>query len=161
MQRRSRMLIIALLFSAMATASAQTRRDADEAYNRGRELYTKGDFDRAINAFTRAIELSSSPDFRNNPRRQNWNAELDPAGDGSRSDVVTLIDPLTALAFANRALARAKKGDLEGGITDCDRAIAINPGLVLFYNNRGALRWATGDVSDTRSPGLRAALIAV
>ena len=56
------------------------------------------------------------------------------------------MDPLTALALGGRALARYRQGDVAGALTDCDRAISINPGLILVYSNRGVMRWENGDL---------------
>ncbi len=164
MQSRGALSIIAVFILVMVTASAQTRSDADGAYNRAREWYIKGDFDRAIENFTRAIELSSHPDYRNGGRRQNWNEEMHLTNADSHSAAIVMIDPLTALAFEGRALARFRTGDTEAAIADSDRAIAINPGLgaladfdqalqldprrAEFYSDRGEAREEMGNVDD-------------
>src|SRR5688500_20274606 len=37
-------------------------------------------------------------------------------------------------------------GDIQGALSDCDQALAINPRLVQVYKNRGAIRWTSGDL---------------
>jgi tetratricopeptide (TPR) repeat protein len=50
-----------------------------------------------------------------------------------------------AVALANRCALRGEEGDAAGAIADCDRAIAIDPGLALAYTNRGAAYDALGE----------------
>src|SRR6516162_8875976 len=42
-----------------------------------------------------------------------------------------------ALAYNNRGIAHADKGDLDRAITDYSAAIRLDPGLAIAYNNRG------------------------
>jgi len=140
---------ILLVLLMLLTASAQTRSDAFEAYNRGNEHYLNGDFDRAVADFTRAIDLSSRPAIHRPV--QNRNAGMGFAEDASESSSVVFVDRLTALALSNRALALFRKGDMEGALADCDRGIAMYPGMLLLYSNRAAIRWATGNLAGAIS----------
>src|SRR5688572_26479703 len=142
---RYSLLLVSLVVLLTFTANAQTPREALEAYNRGYQHYLKGDFDRAIADFTLAIDLSSRP--AGSSRNRNWRASMGFTSDPSDSGQITFIDPLTAVALSNRALVRLRKGDLEGALADCDRGLAINPGLLMLYNNRGAIRWAMGNLA--------------
>jgi tetratricopeptide (TPR) repeat protein len=137
--------IIVLLVYFTATANAQnSRAAAADFYNRGQQRYLKRDLNGAIADFTKAIEISSRPHKPHPQRRQDWKILTD--FNGEASEPITLIDPLTAAAYTDRALARYYQGDIEGAIADCERAMAIDPGLADAYNNRGAARSAQGDL---------------
>src|SRR5688572_3966108 len=109
------------------TGSAQSSRAAKELYNRGQQRYTKRDLNGALADFTKVIELSSRPGGSASQRSREWQAKADLQADASEQ--ITLIDPLAAAAYTDRALVRFHQGDVEGAIADCDRAIAIDPGL--------------------------------
>jgi len=47
------------------------------------------------------------------------------------------LDPSNAMAYVNRAGARAELGLLSPALEDCNRAIQLNPGLGLAHNNCG------------------------
>jgi len=53
--------------------------------------------------------------------------------------------PRSAQDHFNRGGSHYKKGDFEGAIADCDRALAINQRLYDAYNNRGVARYALND----------------
>ena len=60
LNRRVGSVLILIAWLAL-TANAQSYDVARDSYERGRERFRKGDFDGAINDFTRAIEISSRP----------------------------------------------------------------------------------------------------
>ena len=66
-------------------------------------------------------------------------------GAANRPDSITIIDPLIAARLCQSCLARYRKGELKEAIADCDRALAIHPGLLQIYKNRSAIRWEFGD----------------
>jgi len=47
------------------------------------------------------------------------------------------LDPGNAMAYVNRSGARAELGMLNNALSDCNRAIQLNPGLGLAHNNCG------------------------
>jgi tetratricopeptide (TPR) repeat protein len=49
------------------------------------------------------------------------------------------------LAYVNRALLRAKAGDIQGALSDNTIAIKNNPLCALCYYNRGILKGGIGD----------------
>ena len=90
------------------TVFSQTR-TPDAAVNHFKSALKKsenGDFDSAIEDYTRAIRLSSHFDTRKTSDRLG-NSFTD-------SDSITVIDPFTASAYSNRGLIRFKKGDYIG-----------------------------------------------
>lgn len=86
-------LSVVAVFVLIVTAGAQAPRDAHSAYNRARECYIKGDLDRAIAGFTRAIEISANLDFRNSERRRQGWQESHLANASSGSTAIIVIDP--------------------------------------------------------------------
>ena len=55
------------------------------------------------------------------------------------------LDPEDALAHYNRGVARAEKGDLEGGIEDFTQAIKFEPNNYSAFLNRGLAKRSNGD----------------
>ena len=55
------------------------------------------------------------------------------------------LDPKDALAFDNRGLAYAAKGDSDTAIADYNEAIRLDPKDALAFNNRGLAYAAKGD----------------
>jgi tetratricopeptide (TPR) repeat protein len=143
-----RALIPILLALITLTAHAQSPRQAQSRFERGRERFSKGDFDGAIADFSRAIVISQHGSAHNLPQSQSWAGEANLVEKEAGSGQIVFVDRLTAAAYANRALARYRKGDWEGAIVDCDRALAINPGLDEAHSNRGAIHWAMGDLDS-------------
>jgi tetratricopeptide (TPR) repeat protein len=141
-----RVLIPILLAILTLTAHAQSPREARSRFERGRERFSKGDLDGAIADFSRAIVISQHGNAHNLPQPQSWAGDAYLARKEASLGQIVFVDLLTAAAYANRGLARYRKGDWEGAIVDCDRALAINPGLDEAYSNRGAIRWAMGDL---------------
>src|SRR5215510_10783619 len=136
--------VLALIAGFVLIANAQSYQASHDFYNRGRQRYFKGDIDGAIADFTKAIETSSHP-AGDRGNHKDLKARLDFTGTASSFDRVTLIDPVTALAYVNRAVARCHKGDLDGAVSDCESAIAIDPGLIEAYYNRGLIYWSRKD----------------
>src|SRR5580700_6899245 len=56
------------------------------------------------------------------------------------------FSPHSAENFVNRAIARDSKGDLDGSIADCTKAIELNPKFFIAYDNRGNAKRAKGDL---------------
>jgi tetratricopeptide (TPR) repeat protein len=146
-QRWSMTLVLTTLL--VLTTAGQSRREAKAELDAGVRLMARGDFDGAIDSFTRAIEMGS-PQEEQGRSGESGKLKLT-TGDGSTPEGIVLIDPLTSVAYSNRAAARVRKGDLGGALADCDRAIAINPRLADAYQNRGWIRWAMGDLVDAIS----------
>jgi tetratricopeptide (TPR) repeat protein len=52
----------------------------------------------------------------------------------------------TARDYCNRAIARQRKGDLNGALADFDRAIKLNPQDEIAYNDRALAKMVKGDL---------------
>lgn len=113
-------------------------------YKRGFSHAAKGDFERAIADYTRAIELGpGNPDHwmgRGVARLQK--GDVDAVADFDRA---IQLKPDNALAYHNRAAAYSAKGDLGRAVEDYSRAIALNPRDPYFYQHRARAYQAIGD----------------
>lgn len=59
--------------------------------------------------------------------------------------------PNNAVLCCKRGIARQKKGDLTGALTDLGRALALDPGLSEAHFQRGAVLERTGDLSGAEN----------
>ena len=100
---------------------------AEESYNRGSELLDKGEYDEAIDEFTKAIEIDPNYAEAYNNRGlayyYTWEYDLAVAD----YDKAIEIDPDYADAYNNRGNAYADNGQYDLAIADYDRAIEIDP----------------------------------
>ncbi|MBA4408429.1 MAG: hypothetical protein C0397_03280 [Odoribacter sp.] len=69
--------------------------------------------------------------------KSNRKEYIEAIADYSKSIV---INPNSAIAHINRALAKIKIQDFKGAIIDCNKAIEINPSHSMAYNNKGLAR---------------------
>src|SRR5215213_1855269 len=119
-------------------------RTPEAALNHFKDAMKKGgngDFDGAIEDYTRAIRLSSHFDTSKRSDNRLGNSLTDYSAES-----VTVIDPFTANAYNNRGLVRFKKDDFSGAIEDFDQALKIRPGLADIYMNRAAALRGLGDI---------------
>ncbi len=136
---------VIFLLCGYLLVQAQTPASAIDHYDHGVKKFQRGDFDGAIEEFTKAISLSSHLDSRQLTRSNVTSGANGFAVPAGAVREVTLVDPFTANAYTDRGTARYKKGDIDGAIRDYDLAIQINPGLAQAYLNRGNPRYAKGD----------------
>ncbi|NEQ67780.1 MAG: tetratricopeptide repeat protein [Symploca sp. SIO2D2] len=115
--------------------------DADTAINalyfyRGVAYYEKGELDKAIVDYNRALKIN--PEYATYINRGNayyYKGELDQAiADFTQA---LKINPEGAKAYNNRGKVYSDKGELNQAITNYTQAIKIDPKFALAYNNRG------------------------
>ena len=122
---------ILLWFAAPVTDNALSANNVGVVYN------NKGEYEKALESFNKAIELDSGFPLAYNNR--GW-AYLELGQyDNAIIDCTKAIelDPRLAFAYSNRGLAYIRLGQFEQAISDCTRAIELDPGLALAYSNRG------------------------
>jgi tetratricopeptide (TPR) repeat protein len=98
------------------------------AYNkRGIAYYMKGEFDRAIADYTKAIALDAknAKAYYNRGLAYHEKGEVDRAIANYTKAIA--LDPNFALAYNNRGVAYAMKGDKEQAIADFRKALEIDP----------------------------------
>jgi len=121
-------------------AIRQNARDAVAYYNRGIEYQHKGDLDRAMADYTKAIEIDPkyAAAYYNRGVAYRAKGDFDRAiADYSKA---IEIDPKYAAAYNNRGVGYWVKGDLDRAIADYSKAIEIDPKYAKAYYNRCWLR---------------------
>lgn len=106
-------------------------------YGRGTDLYYKGQYDLALKAFEKAIELK--PDFA-----EAWNnkgillGKLDRDGEAlSAFEKAIDLKPDYAEAWLNRGVSLDSLGRLDEALKSYDRAIEIKPDAAETWSNKG------------------------
>jgi tetratricopeptide (TPR) repeat protein len=114
-------------------------------YKRGFSYAARGDLERAIADYTRAIELD--PGNRNDWIGRGVARLRKGDVDGAIADFDRAIQlkPDEALAYNDRAAAYSGKRDLRRAVEDYNRAIALNPHDPYFYQHRAQAYRAIGD----------------
>ena len=114
--------------------------------NRGAAHGAKGEYDRAIADFDKAIEINPKYARAYFGRGGTYAKKggLDEAI--ANFDKAIEIDPKFAPAYFGRGTAYGTKGDLDRAIADYDKAIQINPKYAGAYNSRGDAYGTKGDL---------------
>ena len=123
---------------------------AEEYYQRGLDTADRGDYEAAIQDFTRAIELEYAPlnlvYYDRGTAYHNLGDYEAAIADYSRS---IELDPDCEnecyFDYNNRGVAYYGLGDLQAALADYSTAISFNPTYALAYNNRGYLRDEMGE----------------
>jgi len=115
-------------------------------YNsRGAAYGAKGEHDRAILDYNKAIEINprDAQPYNNRGNAYQNKGEYDRAILDYNKAIE--INQKFALAYCNRGIAYEAKGEHERAILDCTKAIEINPKLAEAYVNRGSAYEAKGE----------------
>ena len=105
---------------------------------------TPGDnFEEAINAYDKAIELNlSGPNlpcaYYNRGNARASLGQIEAAIDDYNTAIG--LNPSDAIAYFNRGNARASLGQIEAAIDDYNTAIGLNPSYASAYFNRGSVK---------------------
>ena len=101
----------------------------DRLMRDGNDYFETGDYRRAEEAFSKALEIKPGEPgtLVNRGNARMMLGDLDGAlGD---YDAAIEADPKLAHAYANRGILRDKNGDVEGAIADYRKALELNPKL--------------------------------
>jgi tetratricopeptide (TPR) repeat protein len=112
-------------------AISEFPRDPAAYSNRATEYQKKGEFDRAIADYTKAIEIAYVNLGNSHHSRGDFESAI---ADFTKA---IEIDPKDAKAYLNRGYAYHAKGDFDHAIADGTKAIEIDPKYEAAYNNRG------------------------
>ena len=114
-------------------------------YNRGLAYYYKGDFDRAIEDFNKALELD--PNYigahYNRGLAYYYKGDFDRAIEDFNKALE--LDPNYIGTYYNRGLAYYYKGDFDRAIEDFNKALELDPNYIGIYYNRGLAYYYKGD----------------
>ena len=138
MRKTCLLLFVLIIVPIISQAIGELNpKNAKVYYNQGIAWYNKGDYDRAISDFNKAIELNSKhPDAYNN-RGIAWYDKGDHGLAISDFSKAIELNPRYADAYGARGNAWIKKGDDERAASDYNKAIELNPKLVEAYKNQG------------------------
>ena len=128
----------------------QKRREAVIHNNRGVSYANKGDYDLAIQAFTKAIALNPNlaMAYSNRGGAYRDKGDYDRAiEDCSRA---IALNPNLAMAYNNRGVAYYKKRDYDRAIADYTRSIELKPDFAEPYYNRGEAWLHLGEWENAR-----------
>ncbi|NQT03647.1 MAG: tetratricopeptide repeat protein [Planctomycetes bacterium] len=114
-------------------------------FDRGFKWQKKGDYDRAVDDYTTAIEIAGTYPVAYVNRGLCWQMkhDIDRAIDDYNKALE--IDPHLALAYVNRGVCWQKHGDYNRAITDFDKALEIDPHHAGAYYNRAGSWFYEGD----------------
>jgi tetratricopeptide (TPR) repeat protein len=142
---RSALDIVFAACSNVISSGADSKSMAIAHGERGNTHHDKGEYDRAIADYTRAIELNPTDAVVYNNRGIAFRAKGD--NDSAIADYTKVVElkPRDAVAYNNRGIAFRVKGDNDSAIADHSKAIDIDPELATAYNNRGIAFRAKGD----------------
>ncbi len=124
----------------------ESREDRSFAYtNRGNAYDDKGEVDRAIADYTKAIALD--PNYAIAYTNRGLTYEKKGEVDRAIADYTKAIalDPNYAIAYTNRGAAYYSKGEVDRAIADFDETIKRNPNYAITYTNRGYAYEKKGD----------------
>lgn len=138
----------AMLKKLLRKSSNIVESSSENHLNLGLAYYQKGDYKRAIESLTKAIELDPHSVAAYNNRGQAY-SESNHWEQATR-DFTRAIELAPDLAgiYSNRGGVYRKSGNLERAIQDFDRAIELDPGFATAYYNRGLVYADSSDLQQ-------------
>lgn len=134
--RYSRTLIILIFLSPFFTACSQ-RNSNNINYNLGIFQLRQGDYEKAIELLSKAIEDNAKDtDAYYNRGVARQHIKLDSLSIFDYGKVVELR-PTDFEAYGNRGVAKMRLGKNDEAIEDYKKAIKVNPNFALAYSNMG------------------------
>jgi tetratricopeptide (TPR) repeat protein len=148
-----RRFLIVMFVCCLAISGRVSGQTAQDYANRAKAFYEKGEYDKAIDAYTQVLAAANPTDPKDNRtichaylcRGSVWEAkgELDKAiADYTKA---LAIDPKNARAYSARGVAWYIKHEHDKAIADYTNALAIDPNDSVAYLNRGAARDDKGE----------------
>ena len=139
-------------FTGFALSNAHDRPYSDytamDYLSLGLAFRQRGDFEKAINAFDKALELAPEDMRICRNRGIAKRASGDISGAIADFDQAITLNPEYGEAYGGRGIAKRVSGDHQGAIADFDKVIELNPQSVLAYRNRGLTKRILGDHQD-------------
>lgn len=135
-------VLVCVIVSSPLSAFAQTM---EQYYQAGVIYFQRGQFDQALDAFNKALELDpkSALAYTSRGLVRYKLGELD----GALADHNTAVelDPQLSEAYTNRGGVRLALGDPNGAIADHTKSIELDPKSAQAYSNRGLVKLTQGD----------------
>ena len=144
---RSKKTIISIIWIAVFLLSPGVWATEEDAFDKGMELIGQQRYEKAIEAFSTAIEIIPGDYQAYNYRGVAW--ALSGKYDKALADYNKALEirPRYAEAYNNRGFARTQQGDLSNALNDYGRALEINPFFADAYINKA---WLLATCADQR-----------
>ena len=144
MSRRTTAIAAALtllaLGSPLMTSCADSLPLEIQYYNQGVDKYNAGNYQGAIDDYTKAIDVDPQNAYAYYNRGKAKYDLLDYQGAIADYTKAIEINPQHAVAYDNRCYTRNSLGDHKGAISDCNKAIVIYPQYAGAYANHGVAK---------------------
>jgi tetratricopeptide (TPR) repeat protein len=120
-------------------------KEPEVLHDRGIKCIKRRDYDQAIEAFTRLIQLEQNSARRYSNRAYAYGAKGD--YDKAIADYTQAIklSPENEYAYNDRGCVYCKKGDADHALEDSDKAIALNHFIGEFFDTRACAYMLKGD----------------
>lgn len=142
--------------TALIEASSDQTEIASAHHNRGAAFALAGDRERAINDYTRAIELSDEPRASTYRSRGTAYGQLGQYGRAIQDfDLALALDPNDADTYADRGFAKFFLEEYAQAMTDLNAAIERDPQHFRAFYNRGRVHCVLGDQQRAAADWLR------
>jgi tetratricopeptide (TPR) repeat protein len=137
-------------------AERESRSYAEFYTRRGERYFHKGDRERALSDYNKAMGFD--PDYAPayNSRSLLFVNQNDPDRALADLDKAVELDPTHAEYFCNRGTVRRFQGALTEALADCDRAVELDPHSANVYVNRASLHVVRNDTANALSDYTRA-----
>ena len=125
----SMVMVILLVILIFPISYVYGEKKAEDYYLEGKDYYINGNYDQAIESFTKAIKLNNNLADAYLSRGHAYAVKPNPDLNQAISDFdhAIKINPLEDSAFTGRGLAYARQGKLDLAIADFNQAIKLNP----------------------------------
>ena len=132
-----KIFLILTILAGCETTEKIKETDPVVLLNQGMAFYEKGQYDRAITYFNKALEINPryAPAYTVRCDVYLVKGQLEQALSDCNKAIE--INPRDAEAYSFRGHAYAEKGQYDKAIADFTKAIEINPRDAVAYNNRG------------------------
>ena len=130
---------------------------ANNSFNSGLDKYEQGDYQGAIDDFTKAIEIHPQNADAYYNRGTTKGKLKDYQGAIADYNKAISFYPQSSIAYLNRGIAKSQLEDYQGAIADYNKVISIDPQNAVAYANRSILKEKQGDLNGSCSDGKKAA----
>ena len=136
---------------SQAGVSSKTSKKVQRAeliFQQGNVLMMLRQVDRAIKAYSHAIELNSNNTYTYSNRGVAYEHKGDFDSAIADYNKAIQLNPNYADAYFNRGMAYGAKGDYDRAIVDYTKAVELKPDFADAYTNRGAAYLKTGELEQ-------------
>ncbi len=128
-----------------ADHSAARSQDVNLYFKSGANYYYKGEYDKALSDFNKAIELDPDDYSAYCNRGSVYERKGEYARALSDYNKAVELNPKDPVIYFYRGLIYESKGEFDGAINDLNKAIELNPEYYFAYNHRGRAFYNKGE----------------